>query len=214
MSQFEHLVSFKKDINKNNLYYFDFGDSTWIKCKQIDQLPYSLCKYQVENSDHTFITCIDSYRLTKNLEDVLSNEEMHKEKEWRDNVVKALEEVDLYAKDEWHKMIVAWVKADIIPDVLHLRKRRNESDLCGYYYKESKSLAKSQTKTPVITDEQLQKEKEQDERAVKNRQEIHDKIDEIEKSLKLFKIKDEYHRCYTPSIKEFFFMTLYLITNH
>ena len=205
MSQFEHLVNFKKKINKNNLYYFDFSNNTWMECKQIAQLPYNLCKYQVVNSDNIFITCDDSYRLTENLENVSSNEEMHREKEWRDNIVKAREEVDLYAKDEWHKMVVAWVKADIIPDVLHLRKRRNESDLCGYYYKESKSLAKSQTKTPIISEEQLQKEKEQDERALKYRQERHNKIDEIEKSLKLFRIKDEYHRCYAPRIKELFF---------
>ncbi len=79
-------------------------------------------------------------------------------------------------------MKVAWVKADIIPDVLHLKKRRMESELCGYYYKESKILAKSQTKTPVITDEQLKEEKEQDERAIKYRQEIHNKHNEIEKS--------------------------------
>ena len=53
MSQFEHLVNFKKKINKNNLYYFDFGDNTCKQSKQIDQLPYNLCKYQVENSYNT-----------------------------------------------------------------------------------------------------------------------------------------------------------------
>ena len=205
MSNFEHLVSFKKNANNNNLYYFNFTDNTWIQCELVDQLPYNLCKYQIENSDDTFITCTDSYRLTDNLDDVLSNDEMLKEKEWRENVVKAREEVDLYTKDEWHKMIVAWVKADIIPGVLHLRKRRSESNMCGYYYKESKSLAKSCTKTPVITEEQLQKEKEQDENAIKYRQEKHNKIDEVEKSLKLYKIKDEYHSNYAPSIKDYFF---------
>jgi len=205
MSNFEHLVSFKKEANNNNLFYFNFSDNTWTQCKPVGQLPYNLCKYQVENSDDTFITCTDSYRLTDNLDDVLSNDEMYKEKEWRDNVVKGREEIDLFSKDEWHKMIVAWVKADIIPGVLHLRKRRNESDMCGYYYKESKNLAKSCTQTPAITEEQLQKEKEQDERTTKYIQEKNDKIDKIEKSLKLFKIKDECHSFYAPSIKDFFF---------
>ena len=205
MSNFQHLVSFKNDVNNKNLYYFDFTDNKWTKCSKIGSHPYNLGEYMIENSEQSFITCNDSYRLIDNLDDVLSNDEMYKEKEWRDNVVKQREEVDLCAKDEWHKMIVAWVKADIIPGVLHLRKRRNESDLCGYYYKESKSLAKSCTQTPVITEEQLKEEKELDERAIKYRQERHNKIDEIEKSLKLFKIKDEYHRYYAPSIKERFF---------
>ena len=133
MSSFENLVNFKNNANKNNLYYFDYCDNQWIECTSIGTLPYNLCKYQVKNSDHTFITCIDSYRLTNNLNDVSSNDDMYKEKEWRENVVKDQEEVDLYAKGEWHKMIVAWIKADIIPDVLHLKKRRNESDLCGYF---------------------------------------------------------------------------------
>ena len=162
MSGFEPLVKFNDNFDDNDLYYFDFSDNTWVKCEPIEKLPYNLCKYQIKNSDHTFITCTDSYRLIDNLDDALSNDEMYKEKEWRDTIVKK-EELDLYAKGEWHKMVVAWKKADIIPDVLHLQRRRNASNLCGYFYKESKSLAKSCSKTPVITEEQLQKEKERDE---------------------------------------------------
>ena len=74
MSGFENLVGFKNDVDRQHLYYFDFSENTWVECKPIGRLPYNLCKYQFENSDHTFITCIDSYRLTDNLNDVLSND--------------------------------------------------------------------------------------------------------------------------------------------
>ena len=205
MSGFENLVGFKNDVDRQHLYYFDFSENTWVECKPIGRLPYNLCKYQFENSDHTFITCIDSYRLTDNLNDVLSNDEMYKEKEWRDNVVKDHEEVDLYENGEWHKMVVAWIKADIIHGVLHLKKRRNTSDLYGYFYKESKKLAKSCSQTPVITEEELQKEKEFDENIIKEKEESHNKIGEIEESLKLYKIKDEYRTQYTSHLKEFLF---------
>ena len=204
MSGFEPLVKFNDNFDDNDLYYFDFSDNTWVKCEPIEKLPYNLCKYQIKNSNHTFITCTDSYRLIDNLDDALSNDEMYKEKEWRDTIVKK-EELDLYAKGEWHKMVVAWKKADIIPDVLHLQRRRNASNLCGYFYKESKSLAKSCSKTPVITEEQLQKEKEQDEESIKYREDKIDAITKIEKTLKLFKIKDEYHKFYDPKIKDRFF---------
>lgn len=205
MSNFQNLVCFNNDFDKNNLYYFDFNDNTWLQCKPIGKLPYNLCKYKFENSDSTFITCNDSYRLTNNLDNILSNNEMYKEKEWRDNIVKNNEEIDLYSDGEWHKMIVAWIKADIIPDVLHLKKRRNKSNLCGYFYKESKNLAKSCTHTPAITEEELQKEKEIDEKAIKYREEKHKKFDEIEKSLIMYKIKEEYYPRYSSTIKDFFF---------
>ena len=205
MSGFEPLVGFKNNFDDNDLYYFDFSSDKWVKCKPIGRLPYNLCKYQIENSEQTFVTCTDSYRLIDNLDNALSNDEMYKEKEWRDNVVKKNEELDLYSGGKWHKMVVAWIKADIIPDVLHLKSRRNESNLCGYFYKESQSLAKSCSKTPVITQEQLQKEKEQDEQSMKYHQEKRDKIIKIEKTLKLFKIKDECHKFYADSIKKVFF---------
>jgi len=206
MSDLIYLINSKKNNNiTNDLYYFDFDSEKWMKCYYVDSYPYNLNKYRLEDSDKTFITCADSYRLAENKNDFPSNEEMNREKEWRNEIASDNKELDLYQNGEWHKMKVAWVKADIIPGVLHLKKRRMESELCGYYYKESKSLAESQTKTPIITNEQLKEEKEQDERAIKYRQEIHNKHNEIEKSLKLFKIKEEYHRFYAPSIKEYFF---------
>ena len=93
MSGFEPLVAFNNNFDDSDLYYFDFNDNTWKGCEPIGRLPYDLCKYRAINSDHEFITCVDSYCLTNNLEDVLSNDEMHKEKEWRDSIVKAKEEV-------------------------------------------------------------------------------------------------------------------------
>ena len=88
MSGFEPLVGFKNDFDDNDLYYFDFSSDKWVKCKPIGRLPYNLCKYQIENSEQTFVTCTDSYRLIDNLDKALSKDEMYKEKEWRDNVVK------------------------------------------------------------------------------------------------------------------------------
>lgn len=209
MSDLVYLVDSVNNIdNQNNLYYFDFKYDKWEKCFKIKSYPYYLNEYKFENSNETFITCNDSYRLTENLEYVLSNEEMYKEKEWRDKVVKDNEELDMYSDGEWHKMKVGWIKNDIIRDVLHLIPRRRNSDndkLCCYFYKESKKLAKSCTQTPIISIEQLKEEKEQDERAKKYREYRNSKIKEIEKSLKLFKIKDEYHSLYAPSIKEKFF---------
>lgn len=205
MSGFEPLVAFNNNFDDSDLYYFDFNDNTWKGCEPIGRLPYDLCKYKAINSDHEFITCVDSYCLTDNLEDVLSNDEMHKEKEWRDSIVKAQEEVDMLNKGEWHKMIVAWVKADVIPGVLHLRKRRDDRGICGYFYKESKRLAKSQTKTPIITEQQLQEEKEYDERVLKNIQEKKDRYKEIEKTLKLYKIKEEFYHIYAPTVKDVVF---------
>ena len=160
----EPLVGFNNNFDDNDLYYFDFNNYTWKGCKPIGQLPYNLWQYQDINSDHKFITCPDSYCLTDNIENVLSNDEMIKEKEWRDSIVKAQEEVDVFIGDEWHQMKVAWVKSDIIPGVLHLKQRRHESDIFAYLYKESKKIAKSQTKTPVISEKQLQEEQEYDER--------------------------------------------------
>ena len=205
MSGFEPLVGFNNNFDDNDLYYFDLSNDTWVKCKPIGRLPYNLCKYQIENSEQTFVTCTDSYRLIDNLEKALSKDEMHKEKEWRDSIVKAQEEVDFFHKDKWHQMIVAWVKADIIPGVLHIKQRRNDYDLCGYFYKESKKLAKKQTKTSVITEKQLQEENEHDEIIRKHKQKRRDSIKEVEKTLKLYKIKDEFHNCYDPIIKKMFF---------
>ncbi len=206
MNDLVYLVDSVNNIdNQNNLYYFNFKYDKWEKCYKIKSYPYNLNEYKFENSNETFITCDDSYRLTENLEDVLSNEEIYIEKEWRDKVVKAQEEVDLFNKGEWYKMIVAWVKADVIPGVLHLKKRRDDCGMCGYFYKESKRLAKSQTKTPIISIEQLQEEKEHDEKIMKLIQERRDKYKEIEKTLKLYKIKEEFHKIYAPSIKDVFF---------
>ena len=201
----EPLVGFNNNFDDNDLYYFDFNNYTWKGCKPIGKLPYNLWQYQDINSDHKFITCPDSYCLTDNMENVLSNDEMIKEKEWRDSIVKPQEEVDVFIGDEWHQMKVAWVKSDIIPGVLHLKQRRHESDIFAYLYKESKKIAKSQTKTPVISEKQLQEEQEFDERIRKERQERKDAIKEIEKTLKLYKIKDEFHNLYDPIIKKMFF---------
>lgn len=206
MSDLVYLINSNNNFDdKNSLYYFDFKIDKWEKCYKIKSYPYNLNEYKFENSNETFITCYDSYRLTENLEDVLSNKEMYKEKEWRDKVVKDNEELDLYSDGEWHKMIVAWVKADVIPGVLHLKKRRDNRGICGYFYKESKRIAKNQTKTPIISMEQLQEEKEYDEKIMKLVQKRKDKCKEIEKTLKLYKIKEEFHKFYDPRIKDVFF---------
>jgi hypothetical protein len=146
MSELVYLIDSKNNNdNENDLYYFDFNFDKWRKCYSTDSYPYNLYKYEYEDSEETFITCPDSYRLTNNINDVPSNEEMYKEKEWRDAVVKDNEELDMYQKNEWHKMKVGWTKCDVIPDVLHLvpRKRNSENNnLCCYYYKDTKKIAK------------------------------------------------------------------------
>ena len=194
MSELVYLIDSKNNNDsKNDLYYFDFNLDKWRKCYSINSYPYNLYKYEFEDSEETFITCPDSYRLTNNINNIPSNEEMYKEKEWRDAVVKDNEELDMYQKEEWHKMRVGWIKCDVIPDVLHLvpRKRNSENNnLCGYYYKETKKIAKSCTHNKVLSIEELNKEKEEEERIKEIREDRKKKISEIESRLKLFKIKN------------------------
>lgn len=194
MSELVYLIDSKNNNDsKNDLYYFDFNCDKWRRCNTINSLPYNLKKYEFEDSEETFITCADSYRLSRDLDNVPSIQEMYKEKEWRDTVVKDNEELDMYRNEEWHKMKVGWIKCDVIPDVLHLvpRKRNSENNnLCGYYYKEGKDLAKSCTYTPIISEEQLKQEKEEKERIELQREYRKKKVIELESRLKLFNIKN------------------------
>lgn len=197
MSNFDHLVNTSniKD-NRNNLFYFDFEGEKWIKCSSVHSYPYNLFKYDLDGTDKSIITCSDSYRLIENLDNPPSIDEMYKEKEWREELVSPGVEVDMQLKGEWHKMRVAWTKSDIIKDVLHLQARDNpnkNNQLSGYYYKESTRLAKSSTHTRVIPQEELDKEK-QEEEEFKIWKETQEKIlTDLVKPLKVYNIKDTKH---------------------
>ena len=204
MSQLVYLYKSKNNsenniINENNLYYFDFEINKWCKCYQMNSHPYNLYEFKLEDNDKTIMTCQDSYRIIDNLENAPSNEEMYQEKEWRDQIAEKNIELDLYQKGEWHKMKVAWIKNELINDVLHLVPRRrnlNNNHLCCYIYKEDKNIAKSCTHTRIITEEELNKEKEMDTH-IKNKIE-HEKCQalEIQKLLKLYKVKESYYHFY------------------
>jgi len=68
------------------------------------------------------------------------------------------------------------------------------NNLCCYYYKETTKIAKSCTHTKVLSIEELNKEKEEEERVKEILEDQKKKILEIESRLKLFKIKNiEYY---------------------
>jgi len=156
-----HLVAFTNNFPDEQLYYFDFESEKWIKCYPINKLPYNLCSFRLENdtNENCVVTSLDSYRLTYDLTDVPYNEEMREESEWRDEIVNKGAELDFIKGDKVYKAKVCWTKSDIIPGVMLIGPRTCPNlNSFGYYYKESKNLAKSCTYTDVISEEQLKKE--------------------------------------------------------
>jgi len=76
-------------------------------------------------------------------------------------VIKLKNQIELdfaNGKSVWIKAEVAWPKSDIVPGVLLISERKNRAKTLGYYYMESKRLAKSCTHTTPLTQEELDKE--------------------------------------------------------
>ena len=164
-----HLVAFSKPTNENK-YYYVFEIQQWIKCTPLDNLPYGLCFYKLENRPETelLVTSRDSYRLSDHIPEHTDHEKMLKEKQWRDSIVGKGQEFDfLTSGGTWKKGVVNWTKRDIIPGVIQIGPRSSigaipvnisssdGSGVDGYYYKESSRLGQSSAHTPFITQEQL-----------------------------------------------------------
>ena len=72
----ENLVKFITDVPDDLFYIFDFSINEWIEAKITNQYPYNLFKFVLANGKDE-INCVNSYRITKNLDTVPNNEEMH-----------------------------------------------------------------------------------------------------------------------------------------
>ncbi len=154
----KHAVYYPPIENAPTLYYYDFSQNKYRPCKLTESLPYDLgmYKFQDENANTVFVTCSDSYRLSDDPDGHIDPSE----KEWRDVICQNddVDELDFYDNNNnWIKAEVAWKKADIVPNVLCLQHRKTILGL-GYYYIESKRLAKSATYTQLFTQEELDKE--------------------------------------------------------
>ena len=179
------------------LYYYMFDTCSWVKVTPLDRLPYNLCSYRIEEKDDTqvVVTCRDSYRLSNVIPENTDHEEMLRQKKWRDKLVGKGKEFDfLTSNNQWKKGVVCWIKADIIPDVLHIGNRNNPcisfgNDVNGYYYKESNRFAKSCTHTRIITQEELDEEKRQRDLLKQKIIEEDNMVTQLKKSLKMYVIK-------------------------
>ena len=124
----------------------------------LDFLPYGLCCFRLVwgTEEKCVITCINSYRLAKEIPEDTDHDFILEEKKWRDEIVQSGAEFDWYLEknEEWVKGKVCWTKADIIPGVVVIGPRKCPNmNLWGYYYKESSRFAKSCTYTKIITPE-------------------------------------------------------------
>lgn len=197
-----HQVYFHKQPEYN---YYIYNNDKWNSCKNVDSLPYGLTIFQLE--DGTEIpTCQDSFRLvTKEQYDngeIPTNDEIEYEQTWRSKMLEK-DELDFYSKDEWIKAEIAWKKADIVPNVWNIVKRKS-SNWIGYYYYESKRIAPSSTHTYKYSKEELELELQQEN---ENRERIkirEEKFNNIKKGLKKFTYKNENEidLKYTPIVKK------------
>lgn len=183
----KHAVYYSNTFNEIQRYYFDFETETWIKCYPVNRLPYGLCSYRLEGFDNdkcVVTTCDNSYRLTTDLDNVLSTDEMKMEREWRENIVKNGAELDYInpLQDYADKARVCWTKSDIIPGVILIGPRKHPNlNSFGYFYKESNNLAKSCTYTNEILENELEKEKQLKEEAIRINNEFDQKLAEYKK---------------------------------
>lgn len=160
---------------------WDFDTQMWRKCTQLDNLPYDMGTFALEgetNPDRVTVTSKDSYRLCKNPD----ASTVVTEEKWRDELYekakrKETVELDFLYKSEWHKAKVAWIKEDIVPGVMHIVPR-DEGNFWSYVHKDSSTLAPSETHTRHISEEELERERQ-------------DRVDSKEKYQKYLKERDE-----------------------
>lgn len=192
----KHAVAFTNNFSNEQLYYYDFNTEKWIKCYPINKLPYDLCSFRLENStnEQCVVTSLDSYRLISDLDNTPTNEEMFEESVWREGIVKKGTELDFIKDDGIYKGKVCWTKSDIIPGVILIGPRSCPNlNSFGYYYKESKKLAKSCTYTKIISDEELNNEKNTKEYYDKKFKEEKETIENMKKNLNYFCPKEYLH---------------------
>ena len=176
-----HLVAFSPPEQEEKLFYYDFDLKRWRPCQIQSHLPYDLSTYRLlDHENEVVVTCSDSYRLSaQNTEEELQR--LEGERKWRRDIIQKGAELDFCSLEGWIKGWVVWTKSDIVPGVLCLCHRKTRR-LIGYYFHESKKLAKSSTHTHKFTEEELQNEKREEEAA-----EV--RFQEREKTLKDFKSK-------------------------
>lgn len=157
--------------------------------------------YETENTNNEIfeiVTCPDSICFDKNI----NNKE---EFEWRKNL-KTGDELDFFDEDKntWIKAQIDGIKADIVPGVLRISFRKQPGIIIGYFYYESKRIAKSCTYTKKFTQEELKLEIEEEEKYISKSH----KNKDILNRLKTFKIPKQYLGMYSEKIKDI--LPLYL----
>lgn len=188
-----HAVAFSKPTVKENLHYFDFDNELWRRVEPLDNLPYNLCSYRFldEPEEKCVVTCHDSYRLTTDPDSEPDAEEMWEEKSWRDEIVKKEAEFDYIDNDgKGYRAKVCWTKADIIPGVIVGGPRQCPNlNGFGYVYKESRCFDQSGSFFELLTTEELEKERQEDEVTNKQRKDLQDKIHQIKQTLSFYSRK-------------------------
>ncbi len=185
-----HAVAFSKPTVKENLHYFDFDTESWRRVEPLNNLPYNLCSYRFLDEPEDakcVVTCHDSYRLTTDLDNEPDAEEMWEEKSWRDDLVKGAEFDYLYNDGKGYRAKVCWTKADIIPGVIVGSPRQCPNlNGFGYIYKESCCFGESGTFFELLTTEELEKERQEDEVAEKRYKDQQEKIQQIKRGLPFY----------------------------
>jgi hypothetical protein len=206
-----HQVFFEKEPEET---FYIFDDNVWKKCKNVDRLPYDLTIFQLEDGME-IPTCKDSFRILSeedyNNKNIPSQKELQEEIEWRSQIVEQ-DEIDFLLNKDWVKAYVSWKKSDIIPNVWNIYHRKS-TDWIGYFYYESKRIAKSSTHTPKISVEELLKEKEEKECIEKEKKENEEKYASILNSLRTFKPKDSKLKCLFEEYKPKYMLDYYLKLN-
>ena len=164
-----HLVKFVKP-EKTDYEYYDFDEKEWRPVKLVNKLPYNLAYFRFTDKidpdeEKCVVTSMDSYRLNgHDLHEYFlyyNHEDMLKEKEWREEIVRKGKEMDFYKdKKSGERVKVCWTKSDIIPGIILIGPRKYPNiNIFGYFYKESSKLFKSGTLLKPISEEKLKQEK-------------------------------------------------------
>jgi hypothetical protein len=188
----KHAVAFSKP-NQSTKWFYDFETSKWIGCVPVERLPYNLCSYRLDGEDKYVVTCEDSYRLIDDLTNAPKVQWLEEERAWREELVcKESAELDFIKTLGAIKAQVLRKKSDIVPNVLVISPRKYQSQIFGYYYYESAQLAKSSTLTPVLTQEDLGKEKEIEAKATEMQRKHKEELNNVKTKL----IESNSFKCY------------------
>lgn len=128
MNVINHLVKLENNFEDELFYVFDFSMNEWIESKITNHYPYNLHKFVLSNGKEE-INCINSYRISKDLLSVPSNEDMLKlyiahEKLLKDKIMYSKITNIIYNKNLYFKENDMYctcnihIKSDIIPGVI------------------------------------------------------------------------------------------------